>query len=193
MSVVFTNPATLLASTLLWEWSERGLCEHFETMIGATQHYAREGHPVIIELGVRTGVSSAIWLAGIEKAGSGRLWSIDVERPHGPYVDRIVEHPSWSFHCGDDTDLFSLAPEDADILFIDTSHAYEHTLFELQVYAPKLQSEGIIFLHDSNVEVTTVGEVWSVRRAIDDYIREHPEWTVEHSVDRFGLALMARA
>jgi hypothetical protein len=61
------------------------------------------------------------------------------------------------------------------------------------VYAPKLQSEGIIFLHDSNVEVTTVGEVWSVRRAIDDYIREHPEWTVEHSVDRFGLALMVRA
>jgi hypothetical protein len=31
-----------------------------------------------------------------------------------------------------------------------------------------------------------------VRRAIDTFIAEHPEWTVEHSADRFGLALMVR-
>jgi len=193
MTITFSNPATLLASTLNWQWAERGLCEHIEVMMGAAVHYGtREGHPVIIELGVRTGVSSAIWLAGIEKAGSGRLWSVDIEQPHGDYVHQIIGHPAWSFHCADDLDLFSLAPEDADILFIDTSHAYEHTLRELQLYAPKLQSDGIIFLHDSNVEVTTEGETWSVRKAIDTFMGEQPEWTVEHSADRFGLALMTR-
>ncbi len=192
-SIDFTNPATLLAGQLNWEWSERGLCEHIEVMMGAVAHYATSHAPVIIELGVRTGVSSAIWLAGIEKAERGRLWSVDIDEPSGSYVHQIIGHPAWTFHRGNDLDLAVLAPEDADILFVDTSHAYEHTLAELRLFTPKLQSEGVVFLHDSNVEDVGAGdEPWSVRRAIDTFIAEHPEWTVEHSADRFGLALMVR-
>ena len=221
MTITFTNPATMLAGRLNWEWSERGLCEHFETMIGAALHYAnpaglipgkRLGGPIIIELGVRTGVSSAIWLAAIEKAGGGLLWSYDIEAPHGDYVHQILGHPNWVFNLGDDLEMANGIPgDDADILFIDTSHTYEHTLAELRLYAPFVQPEGVIFLHDSNVEVTTEGETWSVRKAIDTYINEtsipryetvYPFerrkesdrlWTVEDTYDRFGLALMTRA
>ena len=183
--------ATNLAGALFRDWAERGLCEHIEVMTAAARHYV---NPTIIELGVRTGVSSAIWLAAIEQEGEGLLWSVDVERPHGNYVDLIRDHPNWQFHMADDLEIADQAPE-ADILFIDTSHSYAHTLAELVAYVPHLRPEGVVFLHDSNVDHAAVedeGNPWPVRRAIDTYISEHPEWSVDHTTDRYGLALMAR-
>jgi cephalosporin hydroxylase len=162
-----------------------------ETMTAAALHY---GTPTIIELGVRTGVSSALWLAAIERSGGGLLWSVDVEEPHGGYVSAIIGHPNWELHVSDDLAIADQAPE-ADILFIDTSHSYAHTLAELVAYVPKLQPEGIVLLHDSNVEHASAedeGNPWPVMRAIDTYISEFPEWSVDHTTDRYGLALMVR-
>ena len=183
--------ATALAGALFRDWAERGLCEHIETMTAAARHY---DNPTIIELGVRTGVSSAIWLGAIEQGGGGLLWSVDVENPHGNYVDLIRDHPNWDLHVSDDLEIEPESPT-CDILFIDTSHSYAHTLAELIAYAPHVQPEGIILLHDSNVEHAAVedeGNPWPVRRAIDSYMEENPGWSVDHTADRYGLALMTR-
>lgn len=181
-----------LAGLLFRQWAERGLCEHAEVMIKAAHHY---GEPTIIELGVRTGVSSSIWLAAIEESTGGLLWSVDVEQPHGDYVAAILGHPNWQLTVADDLLVADAAPPEADIVFIDTSHSYRHTLAELVAYVPHLSPDGIVLLHDSNVEHCSdedEGEPWPVRRAIDSYIAENPEWSVDHTTDRYGLALMAR-
>lgn len=99
----------------------------------------------VIELGTRTGVSTIAWLYGLEKTG-GRLTSIDID----PAPD-IGQWPHWTFIQGNDTD-----PEvcrqvgDADIVFIDTSHEYWHTLAELNVWQDWCRG-GVIVCHDTEL------------------------------------------
>ncbi len=100
----------------------------------------------IIELGVRDGISTCAWLYALEQTG-GHLWSVDLTNNHGP-------EPGWTFVVGNDLDprVLELLPTDVDIVFIDTSHFYEHTRDELSAYLPKVRPGGRIVLHDSDLE-----------------------------------------
>ena len=101
----------------------------------------------VIELGTRTGVSTVAFLAALETTG-GHLTSVDLD-PKPP----IGDHEQWRFIQGDDTDpLVFAALDPAGIVFIDTSHAFHHTMEELVVYAPRVSSGGFIVLHDTEVE-----------------------------------------
>lgn len=39
-----------------------------------------------------------------------------------------------------------------DVLFIDTSHTFGHTTCELKKFLPKMNKEGIVIMHDTNVQ-----------------------------------------
>lgn len=103
----------------------------------------------IIELGVREGHSTAAFLAGLE--GHGHLWSVDCEQQHDEaFAD--VEH--WTFVLGDDNDpaVWAQLPEQCDVAFIDTDHAYTHTVRELSLLAQRVRPGGAILLHDTENE-----------------------------------------
>ena len=55
-----------------------------------------------------------------------------------------------------------------DVLSIDSDHTYETTKFELEKYVPFVKSNGLILLHDYNVE--RVG----VAKATDEYFDKVP-------------------
>lgn len=140
----------------------------------------------VIELGVgaeRTqgasccGNSTSALLAALEHTG-GHLWSVDIAEPTVPAW--WYEMPAgWSFFLADDTspEAQAFCPPEADLLFIDTSHSYEHTLTELRLYAPRVRPGGTILLHDT-------GPGWpDVARALNDYCPgaarewyDHPGW-----------------
>lgn len=105
------------------------------------------GAQTVVELGVRTGRSTVALLAGVERTG-GRVWSCDLNAPGIPA--EVVDHPQWTFVRGDDVTVVDQAPRPIDVLFIDTSHEYEHTLAELNAYAPLVRSGGVVVLHDTN-------------------------------------------
>lgn len=126
----------------------------------------------VIELGTRTGVSTIAWLHGLEKTG-GRLTSVDID-PKPP----IGEHDRWEFIQGDDTDpdvIAQLAP--ADIVFIDTSHHYQHTVTELNIYRWLLKPGGLIVCHDTELPApdgAPAGDpVFPVKKAIQRFVREN--------------------
>jgi cephalosporin hydroxylase len=101
----------------------------------------------VIELGTRTGVSTIAWLYALERTG-GRLTSVDID----PRPD-IGEWEHWTFHQAHDLDPFLLSELDpADIVFIDTSHVYEHTRSELNVYRYMVNRGGLIVCHDTELE-----------------------------------------
>ena len=102
----------------------------------------------VIELGTRTGVSTIAWLHALESTG-GRLTSVDIdERPP------IGEWPHWTFIQGDDCDPEVYAAlEPADIVFIDTSHLYEHTARELSLYRWLVRPGGFLALHDTELPI----------------------------------------
>lgn len=102
----------------------------------------------VVELGVRTGRSTVALLAGVE-ATDGRLWSCDVVDVVPGLPAEVAEHPQWEFVLGDDLAVVDRAPS-CDLLFIDTSHEYEHTAAELAAYTPLVRAGGCVVLHDTN-------------------------------------------
>jgi cephalosporin hydroxylase len=143
----------------------------------------------VVELGVRTGVSTAAFLTAMETNG-GVVWSADINPPR---VDpEIADHPCWQFVWGDDLELVDEAPE-ADIVFIDTSHAYGHTLLELDAYAPKARK--VILLHDTQLEQPEGlldQPPFPVRKACLEWLDRNPGWAWEEFTHCFGLGVMRR-
>jgi predicted O-methyltransferase YrrM len=125
----------------------------------------------IIELGTRSGNSTAAFLAGLEHSDRGDLWSVDIERPQVP--DDWYGYTFWHMLIADDLSPEALAfcPDNADVLFIDTSHYYDPTLAELRAYAPKVKPGGVILMHDTDTPGTDIA--WpDVPRVLDDWCAE---------------------
>jgi predicted O-methyltransferase YrrM len=101
---------------------------------------------VVVELGVRTGNSTAALLAAVESTG-GHLYSVDVTIPEWPPEFYQSKHST--LIIGDDLDVADQTPERIDVLFIDTSHHYDQTLAELRLYGPR---STVILLHDTMLE-----------------------------------------
>jgi predicted O-methyltransferase YrrM len=117
--------------------------EHLAVFFGLVGQY----HPEhVIELGTRTGVSTIAWLHALEQHG-GRLTSVDIN-PRPP----IGHFDHWTFIRGDDldTDVYSQL-DPAEIVFIDTSHLYDQTVKELNLYRWLVKPGGIMVLHDTEL------------------------------------------
>lgn len=129
-------------------------------------HDSAQGKTVI-ELGVRTGNSTAAFLA----AGA-EVWSVDIEPAAVP--GEWHENPRWHFLCGDDLapEVAAVLPAKVDVVFIDTVHTYEQTLAELRTYAPRA---GLVLLHDTQWMpggIDAGAPSGPVARAIDDWCAE---------------------
>lgn len=115
-----------LAATDLVEWAiaNRDMAPHIETLT----RLAREAQ-TIVEFGTRGAVSTWAFLDGLP--ANGRMWSVDIDDCTVP--SRVSSDPRWTFIVGDDTDaaVHQQLPKQADLVFIDTSHTYQHTVFEL--------------------------------------------------------------
>lgn len=129
----------------------------------------------IIELGARSGMSTTAFLCGLEISG-GRLTSVDLDE--APDIGGV--HPNWLHIQGDDTDPAVLAQVDeCDILFVDTSHHYEHTRWELDNWGRKVRAGGIIVCHDTELErpwdppCPETDPDFPVASAIDEFCAAH--------------------
>lgn len=108
---------------------------------------------VIVELGVRGG-ESTFALERVAKICNAKLISVDI-------VDcsKVSSYEDWIFVKSDDIEFATqfekwcqergIEPK-IDVLFIDTSHLYEHTLQEIKYWFPFLSSKSKVFFHDTN-------------------------------------------
>lgn len=141
----------------------------------------------VVELGTRTGVSTVAWLHALGQTG-GRLTSVDIDpKPE------IGDHDHWTFIQGDDCDPAVFASlEPADIVFIDTSHLYEHTLRELHLYRWLVKPGGRMLLHDTMLE-RPIGAPprprFPVRTAIEEFCASEGLTWSEHR-DSWGLGVI---
>lgn len=141
----------------------------------------------VIELGTRTGVSTVAWLHALE--GRGHLTSVDIDE-----APPIGEHPHWTFIQGDDTDpaVQAQLPAQADIVFIDTSHLYEHTVTELDTYKAFVRPGGRIVCHDTQLrrpEGSPSRPLFPVRKAIVEFVEANSFDWIEYP-DCYGLGVI---
>ena len=141
----------------------------------------------VIELGTRTGVSTIAWLYALERTG-GRLTSVDIAaRPS------IGDHEHWTFIQSDDLNPLLLgALRPAEIVFIDTSHLYEQTRAELNIYRHLVKPGGVLVLHDTMLERPEGAPPlprFPVRTAVAEFCEaEGFEWV--NFPDCWGLAVI---
>lgn len=148
----------------------------------------------VLELGVRWGTTTAALLAGVEQ-GRGHLWSVDLEPPTVPSWWRFTGR--WTLTIGDDLhpDVLAQQPTGVDVLFLDTSHTYDHTLAELETYVRRMVPGGVVCCHDTRLVghddagMGIEGENGPVRRALDTYTARHGlTWTERPG--SFGLGVI---
>ena len=142
----------------------------------------------VIELGTRSGVSTIAFLHALAGTG-GRLTSIDID----PAPDLGATFDHWTFIQGDDMDpdVYSQL-EPADIIFIDTSHHYSHTVQELNVYRWLVKPGGVIVCHDTMLEHPNGAPAsprFPVRRAVEEFVQDNQfQWV--NFPDCWGLAII---
>ena len=175
--------------------------------LGAIFYFTMDAAPgLIVELGTREGESTRALLAAAFITNS-TLLSIDVDDCSQISVP-FCEH--WQFVKADDVDFagtpfrdwcrdFAFKPV-IDVLFIDTSHEYEHTKKELEVWSKYLSEQATIILHDTNMgegiytrNDGSTGVGWNnqrgVMRALEEFVgRRYDEKSFFFDVtDTFSL------
>jgi predicted O-methyltransferase YrrM len=127
----------------------------------------------VLELGTRRGESTRAFLAAAELTG-GHVWSVDIDQPQVP-VEEWEASGLWTLTVDDDLTVVFPIGTDFDVLFIDTSHEYEHTLQELERWSHLVQPGGVILMHDTEWEPPAVqlpGPTGPVAVALDDWCHE---------------------
>ena len=189
------------------------ISDHLETMFVESLEIKPK---LIVELGVRTGQSTFVF-ERVAKLCDSFLVSVDIE-------PQLVESywGKWSFVQKDDiyfADDFKdwcknkgIAPN-IDVLFIDTSHEYNHTKQEITKWFPLLSPKSKVFFHDTNVRMIyhrrngTIGKAYNddrdVMRAIEEYVgtkfnekRDFVEiknsWLVKHYAICNGMTILQK-
>jgi cephalosporin hydroxylase len=137
---------------------------------------------VVIEMGVRTGNSTAALLSAVTRQGHGGLWSADLNPPQVPGYWHDI--PAWHFMQGDSVSpgVLAWAPQQADVVFMDTSHTFGQQFAELHAYVPRVRPGGTVLVHDtqcvpygppgSDQFAPTAGTEGPVADALDAYCDE---------------------
>jgi predicted O-methyltransferase YrrM len=144
-----------------------------------TLHRLATGCGGIIEFGTRSGVSTWAFLDGLNPDG----WLVSVD--NDPMVEhllpeRVTKDPRWKLIIGDDRHV--VIPWWADLVFIDTSHEYHHTLMEL-TRADGIRAKQIV-LHDWNLP--------DVQDAVRGFVDRSAYRLTTLEPSQWGLAVLER-
>ena len=136
----------------------------------------------VLELGTRSGVSTAALLAGVERHG-GWVWSLDLE----DCSHVAAGHAQWTFVQDDSRNpeiaaMFLETGVTLDLLLIDTFHAYENARDELTLWHAHVAPGGTICMHDTE---TFPG----VRRAAQEFADAHG-WPITFVLPCHGMAVI---
>ena len=177
---------------------------------------------LIVELGTRGGESTKTILAAASHSGAAVL-SIDIHDCSGVDIPDEIKR-NWTFIQADDVHFEktkfcewcagrALHPI-IDVLFIDTSHLYEHTVAEIKAWEPYVSANGLMILHDTNLKklsrthtnaILNLG--WEnergVMRAIEELVGKRfaendffvdvaNGWLIRHHPNSFGLTMLKR-
>jgi predicted O-methyltransferase YrrM len=142
----------------------------------------------IVQLGHYFGYSSLLLGFALRKMGGTRkLASIDIDPEATAFTQKWIDRAGLGdvveLHLGDsaaessrDAALGMIGGE-PELVLLDSSHAYGHTLRELDLWMPRLTVGAMALLHDASkfaqsFDPTKEG---GVKRAVEEWIPNHPE------------------
>lgn len=170
---------------------------------------------LIVELGVRGGESTFVF-ERVAKLTDAKCVSVDIEKS-----ERLSQNQNCIFVQSDDIEFArefndwcrdkGLLPE-VDVLFVDTSHFFEHTMQEIEHWFPLLAPRAKVFFHDTNQRRIyfrndgSIGVAWNnrgVMSALEKYFNRCFDekknftvlvngWSIKHYANCNGLTVLTR-
>lgn len=171
---------------------------------------------LIVELGVDTG-ESTFALAQLARVCGATHISVDICD-----CSHVGTQPQWLFVQKEDLEFAREFPawcrernitSSIDILFIDTSHVFEHTLGEINSWFPFLSANSKVFLHDTNLTKVyfrkngSMGIGWNNKRGViralevfcgasfnekEAFLGFYNGWLIRHYPYSCGLAVLQK-
>jgi cephalosporin hydroxylase len=147
---------------------------------------------LIVELGTRGGESTFVF-ERVARLCDSTLLSVDIED-----CLQASSYPAWNFVKSDDV-VFAgkfkawcqkkkIKPV-IDLLFIDTSHLYEHTKAEIKVWLPHMARAGKVIFHDTNMQYFyhrvdgSMDIGWDNQRGVIRALEEYLETPLDETQD----------
>lgn len=168
--------------------------QHLVTLHGLVTSIAAK---TVIELGVNLGESTVALLEAVHVT-EGTLISVDIQLLPN-VVPMLTEYgliSRWNFNLSDDLEYAKTWPAGklADLIFIDTSHTFDHTTKEIAAYEPILRPGGIMVFHD------TVSFYAGVQKPINNFLtakgcryEQKPNgWQYENKTNCNGLGILRK-
>jgi cephalosporin hydroxylase len=187
------------------------ISDHLETLFVESLNIESR---LIVELGVGDGESTYV-LERIANLWGAKLVSVDIEdrREVSSFKDRTFVQKDDIAFAAEFTNWCKQRNIEPliDILFIDTSHLYDHTVAEIRAWFPYLSKRAKVFFHDTNMSEVFVrnngstGKGWDnqrgVIRAIEEYldvkfdekkdfVLMHKGWFIRHFTICNGFMVM---
>jgi cephalosporin hydroxylase len=170
---------------------------------------------LIVELGVRTGESTFVLERAARLLGC-KLVSVDIDD-----CSSVCSWKDWTFVKSDDLTFAQAWPQwskerqlpaKIDVLFIDTSHMYEHTVAEIKHWFPCVSETGKVIFHDTNQRKIykrsdgSIGIGWNSRgviRAVEehfgtsfdgnhDFVELRNGWIIRHQANCNGFTVLTK-
>jgi predicted O-methyltransferase YrrM len=142
----------------------------------------------IVQLGHYYGYSALLVGFMLRAMGAGgKLFSIDIDPKATEFTQRWVDRAGLrgqvQLHLGDSAAKASLEAsvralgDMPQLILLDSSHQYEHTLRELDLWVPRMKPGSIMLLHDTSVFAQSfdTAAAGGVQKALDDWLPNHPE------------------
>jgi predicted O-methyltransferase YrrM len=125
------------------------LSSHLDTLYRQTCEMSPK---LIVELGVYEGQSTKIFDL-VNREYNSSLISCDVQPPASFNYTNIH---NGTFIMMDDIQFSNIFashdPRRIDVLFIDTSHLYDHTVQEIKSWFPLLSDKALVMMHDTHLD-----------------------------------------
>jgi cephalosporin hydroxylase len=164
-------------------------CQKFPMDLWVFQEIIWETKPYwIIEVGVAAG-GTTCFLS--DMLGDARR-VIAVDRK--PKPESVSDQ---RFICGNSISPTTLAAVQAHLathpascmVILDSDHSYGHVCKELELYAPLVTSGQYLIVEDTNLNGHPVrpGFGSGPYEAVEQFLRAHPEFTVDKSREKFGV------
>jgi len=152
---------------------------------------------LIIETGTCAG-GSALYMASMcEMFGKGRVVTIDTVK----HIDGQPPHERITYLIGDSTSdeivaqvRSQIPPGGAVMAVLDSDHRAPHVLAELRRYAPMITVGSYIIVEDSNLNGHPTKPLFGPgpMEAIDEFLRENPDFVVDREPEKFFVTFNPR-
>jgi cephalosporin hydroxylase len=198
---IFNTESNKAQYSYNFSWMGRPIIQYPQDMI-AMQEIIWEVKPdLIIETGIAHGGSLIYYASLLELIGNGEVLGIDIDirkhnraeiEKHSMYKRiKMIEGSSIDEALAEHVKKIAAGKEKI-VVCLDSNHTHEHVLRELELYAPLVSLNSYIVVFDTIVEDLPEGyfsqkRPWGIgnnpRTAVDEFLKQHPEFIADETID----------